>query len=88
MHKTLHPDIFWLGKQWAVTRYGLQALNPKLKMRFDSEASRIWEEGLAEAMPEDWFDIEDFRDALNEARKRSQQTPHSFRQIPPGGGER
>ena len=86
MHKTLHPDIFWLGRQWTVTGFGIQSINPKLNKTFDVEASRIWEEGLAEAMlSEDWFDIEDFRDALNEARKRSQETP---RQIPPGGGEK
>ena len=74
MHKTLHRDIFWLGKQWAVTGFGIQSINPKLKMKFDVESSRIWAEGLAEAMlSDDWFDIEDFSDALNEARKCSRR---------------
>jgi len=43
----LRCDIFWLGRQWAVTGYGIQAVNKKLDMKFDIEASRLLEEGLA-----------------------------------------
>ena len=80
MHKTLHRDIYWLGRQWAVTGFGIQAVDPKLNREFDVEASRIGYEGLAEAMlSEDWFDIEDFASALKVARQRLQKTPQSFR---------
>jgi len=80
MHKTLHRDIYWLGRQWAVTGFGIQAVDPKLNREFDVEVSRIGDEGLAEAMlSEDWFDIEDFASALKVARQRLQQTPQSFR---------
>jgi hypothetical protein len=47
MHKTLYRDIFWLGRQWAVTGFGIQAIDPKLEMHFDIETTRIWEEDLA-----------------------------------------
>ena len=80
MHKTLHRDIYWLGRQWAVTGFGIQAVDPKLNREFDVEASRIRDDGLAEAMlSEDWFDIEDFANALKVARQRLQETPQIFR---------
>lgn len=80
MHKTLHRDIYWLGRQWAVTRFGVQAVDHKLNRKFDVEVSRIGDEGLAEAMlSEDWFDIEDFANALKVARQRLQETPQIFR---------
>ncbi len=49
----LHRDIYWVGRQWAVTGYGMQAVDPKLKGQFDIEASRLWDDGLAgkPAMP-------------------------------------
>jgi hypothetical protein len=78
----LHRDIFWLGKQWAVTGFGIQAVEKKLEMKFDVEASRIWEEGLAEAMAsEPWFDAGDFREALGVARRRAREHPTSFQQF-------
>ena len=76
MHKTLHRDIFWLGRQWAVTGFGIQAVNHKLGKKFDIEVSRIWEDGLAVSMQsEPWFDSEDFAEALGVARSRSQESP-------------
>jgi hypothetical protein len=42
--------VYWLGKQWAVTGYGIQAVDKKLEMKFDVEAHRIWEEGLEEEL--------------------------------------
>lgn len=75
VHKTLHRDIFWLGRQWAVTGFGIQAVNQKLESKFDIEASRIWEDGLAVSMQsEPWFDAEDFAEALSVARSRSHET--------------
>jgi len=78
----LHRDIYWLGKQWAVTGYGVQAVDKKLEMRFDVEADRIFEEGLAEPMrSEGWFDEHDFILALGVARRRARENPTTFRQV-------
>jgi hypothetical protein len=82
MHKTLHQDIYCLGKQWAVTGFGIQAINARLAKKFDIEASRIWEEALATPMQsERWFDPYDFEEALKLARRRSQDAPHKIRPI-------
>jgi hypothetical protein len=79
----LHRDIFWLGRQWAVTGYGIQAVNKKLEGNFDVEASRLLEEGLAEPMlSEPWFDLDDFKEALEVARKRLRELPVIFRPSP------
>ena len=81
----LHRDIFWLGRQWAVNGYGIKAVNKKLDMKFDIEASRLLEEGLAGPMlSEPWFDLEDFIEALEVARKRLRETPKVFRLSQPG----
>ena len=79
---TLHRDIYWLGRQWAVTGHGIQAVNKKLNMRFDVAASRIWEEDTDQPMRElDWFDAEDFAEALRVARRLSQETPAKFQPL-------
>jgi hypothetical protein len=84
---TLHRDIYWLGRQWAVTGHGIQAVNNKLNMRFDVEASRIWEEDADQPMRDlDWFDAEDFAEALRVARRLSQETPAKFQPL--AGGEK
>jgi hypothetical protein len=76
----LHRDIYWLGKQWAVTGYGIQAVDKKLDMKFDIEADRIWEDGLAEPMhSQSWFDEDDFVMALGVARRRAREKPKTFR---------
>jgi hypothetical protein len=68
---TLHRDIFWVGRQWAVTGYGLQACDQKQKGKFDIESARLWEDGVLEAMRElTWLNAEDFDKALTVARKR------------------
>ena len=46
----LDRDIHWVGRQWAVTGYGMQAVDQKLKGQFDIEASRLWEDGLSESL--------------------------------------
>lgn len=72
----LHRDIFWIGKQWSVTGYGMQAIDPKLKGKFDIEVSRIWDEGLHEALSDKkWFNARDFDKALVAARKYYPQPP-------------
>src|SRR4051794_26807305 len=76
---TLHRDIYWLGRQWAVTGHGIQAVDKKLNMRFDVEASRIWEDDVDQAMRElHWFDTDDFAEALRIARRLSQEAPARF----------
>jgi hypothetical protein len=45
----LHRDIFWVGKQWAVTGYGIQACDQRKKGKFDIEAVRLWEDGVLES---------------------------------------
>src|SRR4051812_5037555 len=81
-HVVLHRDIYWLGKQWAVTGYGIQAVDKKLDMKFDIEAGRIWDEGLAEAMSaEGWVDAGDFAEALKIARRRALENPKTFQQV-------
>ena len=67
----LHRDIVWLGRQWAVTGYGIQAVNKKLEGKFDVEISRLWDDDLVElVLSETWIDLEDFTEALDIARKR------------------
>ena|SRR5437016_9541445 len=66
----LHRDIYWVGRQWAVTGYGIQACNQKQKSKFDIEASRLWEDGALEILrAEAWLNQEDFDKALEVARE-------------------
>ena len=45
----LHRDIFWIGRQWAVTGFGLQAIDQRLKGAFDIETTHVWDENLTGA---------------------------------------
>jgi hypothetical protein len=84
---TLHRDIYWLGRQWAVTGYGIQAVDNKLNMKFDVEASRIWENGIDQPMHAlQWFDAGDFAEAVQVARRLSQEAPARFQPL--AGGEK
>jgi hypothetical protein len=72
----LHRDIFWVGKQWAVTGYGMQAVDQKQKSKFDIEASRVWEDDLLEVLSEQrWFNAEDFNAGLSVARAKYPEAP-------------
>lgn len=72
----LHRDIFWVGKQWAVTGYGMQAVDQKQKSRFDIEASRLWEDNLLEGLSEQrWFNPDDFNAGLSIARAKYPESP-------------
>jgi hypothetical protein len=67
----LNRDIYWVGRQWAVTGYGLQAIDQKQKSKFDIEASRLWEDDLLENLrAQPWFNPEDFSKGLSVARAR------------------
>jgi hypothetical protein len=66
----LHRDVYWVGRQWAVTGYGIQACDQRQKSQFDIETSRLWEAGVLESMRAlAWLNIEDFEKALSVARQ-------------------
>jgi hypothetical protein len=46
----LHRDIYWVGKQWAVTGYGVQACDQKQKSKFDIEVGRLWDDDVLESL--------------------------------------
>src|ERR1700753_2021054 len=72
----LHRDIFWVGKQWAVTGYGMQAVDQKQKSKFDIEASRLWEDDLLDNLSDQrWFNAEDFNAGLSVARAKYPEAP-------------
>lgn len=72
----LHRDIFWVGRQWTVTGYGMQAVDQRLKGIFDIEIAGLWEDGLTERMRGlQWLNIEDFDKGLAVARKRYPAPP-------------
>jgi hypothetical protein len=67
----LHRDIHWIGRQWAVTGFGMQLIDQKLKGFFDIEAVNLWDDGLIEAMhAKEWLNKADFDKGLAIARKR------------------
>ena len=72
----LHRDIFWIGRQWAVTGFGLQAVDQRLKGAFDVEGTRLWEDDLPQRMRAlAWLNADDFNKALDLARGRFPQPP-------------
>jgi hypothetical protein len=74
----LHRDIYWVGRQWAVTGYGVQACDQRQKGKFDIEASRLWEDGALESLrTERWLNVEDLEKALAVARKRYPEPPRT-----------
>jgi hypothetical protein len=67
----LHREIYWVGRQWAVTGCGLQAVDQRQKGKFDIEVSRLWDDDLLEGLcTEKWLNVDDFEKALAVARKR------------------
>ncbi len=72
----LHREIYWVGRQWAVTGYGIQACDQRQKSQFDIEASRLWEDGVLEGMRTlAWLNLEDFEKALSVARQHYPEPP-------------
>src|SRR3984957_14216265 len=72
----LHRDIYWVGKQWAVTGHGIQACNQKQRGQFDIAASRLWEDGVQDAIrAEKWVNTDDFEKAVAAARKYYPEPP-------------
>lgn len=72
----LDRDIYWVGRQWAVTGLGIQLVDQRLKGAFDIEASRVWAEEVPERMRAyAWLNAEDFNKALSVARERFPAPP-------------
>lgn len=72
----LHRDIFWVGRQWAVTGFGLQAVDQRLKGVIDIELAHLWDDeliGRRRAMP--GINAQDFEKALAIGRERFPQPP-------------
>jgi hypothetical protein len=71
----LHRDIFWIGRQWAVTGAGMQAINQKHGGEFDIPIERLWDDDLHDAVCEQkWFNPDDFNKGLAVARARYPQS--------------
>ena len=72
----LDRDIYWVGRQWAVTGLGIQLVDQRLKGAFDVEASRVWDDDICERMrAHAWLKVEDFDKALSVARERFPEPP-------------
>src|ERR1700743_784707 len=67
----LHRDIYWVGRQWAVTGFGIQAIDQRLKGSFDIEIARLWDDIAVECTRAlAWLNAADFDKALEMARAR------------------
>lgn len=74
----LHRDIFWVGRQWAVTGAGIQALDQRLRGVLDIEIARLWDDDLVQSRrAKPGVNAADFDKALTVARARFPQTPVS-----------
>ena len=72
----LHREIFWVGRQWAVTGHGMQAVDQKQKSKFDIGIARLWDDDLVEGLSsERWFNLADFSEGLAIARARYPAPP-------------
>jgi len=70
----LHRDIYWVGRQWAVTGHGMQAIDQKLNGMFDIEVSSLWDDSISERMHAlTWLNAADFDKGLAAARKHYPQ---------------
>lgn len=74
----LHREIYWVGRQWAVTGYGLQACDQKHKGQFDIDAARLWEDDVLESVRAlKWLNSDDFEKAIAVARKHFPEPPRT-----------
>jgi hypothetical protein len=81
----LHRDIYWVGKQWAVTGYGVQACDQKRKSNFDIEAGRLWQDDVVESLrAHKWLNVEDLEKAISIARQRFPEPPRTVEQPQAG----
>jgi hypothetical protein len=67
----LHRDIYWVGRQWAVTGFGIQAIDQRLKGSFDIEIAKVWDDIPVERTRAlAWLNVADFDKALEIGRAR------------------
>ncbi|MGA7805780.1 hypothetical protein [Bradyrhizobium sp.] len=67
----LDRNIYWVGRQWAVTGIGLQAIDQRLKGAFDIEIDRLWDDDLRQRIgAHAWINMDDFDKALAVAQAR------------------
>lgn len=72
----LHRDIFWIGRQWAVTGAGIQAVDQRLRGVLDIAVARIWDDELVQARrSKAGVNAADFDKALMVARERFPNGP-------------
>jgi hypothetical protein len=80
----LHRDIFWIGRQWAVTGHGMQLIDQRLEGAFDIEVIRLWDDDLIESLrAKAWLKAEDFDKGLAVARTRHSRAPSMSVAAPP-----
>ena len=81
----LHRDIFWIGRQWAVTGHGMQLIDQRLEGAFDIEVIRLWDDDLIESLrAKAWLKAEDFDKGLAVARTRHPQPSGAALPAPEG----
>ncbi|MCP3373548.1 hypothetical protein [Bradyrhizobium cajani] len=74
----LHRDIFWVGRQWAVTGAGIQAVDQRLRGVLDIEIARLWDDELVQSRrAKPGVNAADFDKALTVARGRYPKSPVS-----------
>ena len=79
----LHRDIFWIGRQWAVTGHGMQLIDQRLQGAFDIEVARLWDDDLIESLrAKAWLKAEDFDKGLAVARTRHPKPSGAVPQLP------
>ena len=79
----LHRDIFWIGRQWAVTGSGIQAVDQRLKGVYDVDHAMVWHDGLLDSRRDQaWFNAADFEKALTVARARFPAAPRAEPEPP------
>jgi hypothetical protein len=67
----LHRDIYWIGRQWAVTGFGMQLIDQRHGGKFDIEIALLWDEDVAgDLSTQKWFNPVDFAKGLSVARQR------------------
>jgi hypothetical protein len=72
----LDRDIYWVGRQWAVTGFGIQAIDQRLKGNFDIEVARLWDDiAVARTRALAWLNAADFDKALEIAHSRHPEPP-------------
>jgi hypothetical protein len=72
----LHRDIFWVGRQWAVTGAGVQAVDQRLRGVLDIGIARLWDDDLVQSRrTKPGVNAADFDKALTVARERFPNTP-------------